>query len=61
LIQYWCPSGTPYLVLYHQYKDYINLSPDEGEHISIVYKMPTNAVPEKFHYSIDNSKIGMEK
>ena len=45
-----CPSGTPYLLLHHQYKGYINLSPDEGEYISIVYKMPVNAVPEKFHY-----------
>ncbi|RJS77533.1 hypothetical protein CW713_10195 [Methanophagales archaeon] len=47
--------GTPYL--FHQYKSYIlNLLPDEAEFISIAYKMPTNAVPEKFHYSIDNSK-----
>ena len=49
-----CPSGTPYLGV-HQYKDYINLSPDEGEYISIVYKMPVNAVPEKFHYWVHNS------
>lgn len=49
-----CTNGTPYLGL-HQYKDYINLSPDEGEYISIVYKMPVNAVPEKFHYWVHNS------
>jgi len=49
-----CPSGTPYLGV-HQYKDYINLSPGEGEYISIVYKMPVNAVPEKFHYWVYNS------
>ena len=48
--------GTPYY-LFYQYKSYIlNLLPDEAEFISIAYKMPTNAVPEKFYYSIDNSK-----
>jgi len=45
------PGGTPYLGI-SRYEDYINLPPDEGEFISVAYKMPTNAVPEKFHYWI---------
>lgn len=47
-------EGTPYLLVY-PYKDLVELAPDDGEWISIAYKMPTNAVPEKFHYSIHNS------
>jgi hypothetical protein len=48
---HYIPEGTPYLGIY-QYENYINLPPDEGEFISVAYKMPTNAVPEKFLYWI---------
>jgi hypothetical protein len=44
-------DGTPYLGI-SRYEDHINLPPGKGEFISIAYKMPTNAVPEKFHYWI---------
>ena len=45
--------GIPHLI--HPYKNFVVLLPEEGEGFSIAYKMPTNAVPEKFHYSICNS------
>lgn len=48
-------GGTPYHGI-SQYCDYINLPPGEGEFITVAYKMPTNAVPEKFHYNIYNSR-----
>ncbi|MCW3128864.1 MAG: hypothetical protein N2V75_02000 [Methanophagales archaeon] len=50
-LEYYIPGGTPYIGIY-RYENYINLPPGEGEFISIAYKMPTNAVPEKFHYRI---------
>ena len=46
--------GIPYHSLY-QYEDFVKLPAKEHELISIAYKMPTNAIPEKFHYSISNS------
>jgi hypothetical protein len=56
LLEYlFLPGETSYLDLF-QYKDNIELPPGEGDFISVAYKMPTNAVPEKSHYSIDNSK-----
>jgi hypothetical protein len=48
-------GGTPYHDI-SQYCDYINLQPGEGEFITVAYKMSTNAVPEKFHYNIYNSR-----
>jgi len=50
--EYYFSGGTPYIGIY-RYEDYINLPPGEGEFISVAYKMPTNAVPEKFHYWIE--------
>lgn len=47
-------EGTHYYYI-HTYKDYVKLSPGEVAWISFAYKMPTNAVPEKFHYHIYNS------
>jgi len=47
-------EGTPYYV-FDPYKVYAKLAPGETASISFAYKMPTNAVPEKFHYSILNS------
>ncbi len=41
--------------LAYPYKRFVRLSPDEGEWISVAYKIPTNAVPEKFHYWVHNS------
>jgi hypothetical protein len=46
--------GIPYHSLY-QYEDFVKLPTKEHELISIAYKMPINAVPEKFHYYIYNS------
>ena len=48
-------EGTPHYGIIHTYKDYVKLSPGEVAFISFAYKMPTNAVPEKFHYHIYNS------
>lgn len=53
-LEYYIPEGTPELGIY-QYENYIDLPPGEGEFISVAYKMPINAVPEKFHYFIHNS------
>lgn len=48
-------EGTPHYDIIHTYKYYVKLSPGEVAFISFAYKMPTNAVPEKFHYRIYNS------
>jgi len=47
-------GGTPYCGIC-RYEDHITLPPGDGEFISVAYKIPTNAVPEKFHYWIYNS------
>lgn len=48
------PSGIPYheLGLPFEYKIFVTIQPKDSEFISIAYKIPVNAVPEKFHYSI---------
>ena len=46
--------GIPYHSLY-QYEDFVELPANESGFISVAYKMPTNAVPEKFYYFIYNS------
>jgi hypothetical protein len=53
-VQSYIPSGTPYHGIC-RYVRSINLPPGEGEFISVAYKIPTNTVPEKFHYNIYNS------
>jgi hypothetical protein len=55
-VQSYIPSGTPYHGIY-RYERYINLPPGEGEFISVAYKIPTNMVPEKFHYFILTSRL----
>ena len=52
-VQSYFPTGTPYHGFY-QYERSINLPPGEAEFISVAYKIPTNTVPEKFHYFINN-------
>lgn len=48
-------DGMVYFNYQHYYKGYTKLSPGKGRCIDVAYKMPTNAVPEKFHYTILNS------
>ena len=48
-------DGMVYFNYQHYYKGYTKLSPGKGRSIDVAYKMPTNAVPEKFHYTILNS------
>lgn len=44
--------------LYHLPEGSVHkLTPDRGRWITIAYKMPANAVPEKFHFNIYNSDV----
>jgi len=47
------PSGD---ILRYPYGGYIKLAPDRQQEFAIVYRLPLNAVPEKFHYAVSNSK-----
>jgi hypothetical protein len=44
-------EGTPHY-MFGPYTFFAKLSPGETALISFAYKMPANAVPEKFHYTI---------
>ena len=46
----------PGYILRYPYGGYVKLAPGEGEHIAIVYRLPLNAAPEKFHYEVSSSK-----
>ena len=38
------------------YGCYVEPTPERQEYIAIAYRLPLNAVPEKFHYKVSNSK-----